>query len=144
MVFIAGVPAKGLFSVSMSVGLRRPAYASSMGRVLLAQFDDAEVVQRLGEVPLRALTAMTQTEPEAICRIIAAARSSGYAVADREVDQALRSVAVPIRDRRGRCVAAVSLASHESSRSMEEIVADFLPVLQATAVRLAPEIAPSA
>ena len=140
VVFVAGVPAKGLFRVSMSVGLRLPAYASSMGRVLLAEFSDVDVRRRLEAGPLRALTPMTRVDPAEIMRLIATARSDGYAIADREVDQALRSVAVPVRDRKGRCVAAISLTSHDASRSMEDVVAEFLPVLQGTAAKLTSEI----
>src|SRR5512139_1746855 len=43
VVYVARVPTSRIMTVSISVGTRFPAYATSMGRVLLAGLDDAEL-----------------------------------------------------------------------------------------------------
>ncbi|MEW1569957.1 IclR family transcriptional regulator C-terminal domain-containing protein, partial [Streptomyces sp. NPDC093509] len=60
----------------------------------------------------------------------------GYALVDEELEKGLRSLAVPIRNREGRVVAALSTAMHASRRSPQECVKDLLPELTATATRI--------
>ncbi|MEU2423988.1 IclR family transcriptional regulator C-terminal domain-containing protein [Streptomyces sp. NPDC007851] len=57
----------------------------------------------------------------------------GYALADEELESGLRSIAVPVRDRTGRPVAALNVATHAARRTLEDCVTDFLPALRATA-----------
>lgn len=64
------------------------------------------------------------------------ARESGYALVDEELEKGLRSIAVPIRDRTGRTVAATNVALHAARRTVEEIVREILPELRATADRI--------
>ncbi|WP_411149260.1 IclR family transcriptional regulator C-terminal domain-containing protein [Streptomyces sp. A30] len=63
-------------------------------------------------------------------------RESGYALVDEELEKGLRSIAVPIRDRTGRTVAATNVALHAARRTVEEIVREILPELRATADRI--------
>jgi IclR family pca regulon transcriptional regulator len=53
-----------------------------------------------------------------------------------ELEQGLRSIAVPVRDRDGRVVAAVNVAMHSTRRTAESCVRDVLPDLHATATRV--------
>jgi IclR family transcriptional regulator, pca regulon regulatory protein len=62
--------------------------------------------------------------------------ASSYALADEEVEQGVRAVAVPIRDRAGRTVAALNAATHVARRTAEECVRDILPALRSTASRI--------
>ncbi|MFD3622202.1 IclR family transcriptional regulator C-terminal domain-containing protein [Streptomyces sp. NPDC058676] len=63
-------------------------------------------------------------------------QTQGYALVDEELEKGLRSVAVPIRDRTGRTVAATNVALHAARRTVEEIVTEILPELRATADRI--------
>ncbi len=101
--YVARAPAYKIMSVDITVGTRFPAYATSMGRVLLAE--DAE----LGE--LTRLTRHTVTDPEAVRKLIRQAHSDGYAIVVDELEEGLRALGVPIRDRDGRVVAAVNVAT---------------------------------
>ncbi|MER5429147.1 helix-turn-helix domain-containing protein [Streptomyces sp. NPDC002588] len=56
-----------------------------------------------------------------------------HALVDEELEQGLRSIAVPVHDRTGRVVAAVGVATHAARRTAEECVRDILPELAATA-----------
>ncbi|MEV7385285.1 IclR family transcriptional regulator C-terminal domain-containing protein [Streptomyces sp. NPDC091215] len=60
----------------------------------------------------------------------------GHALADEELESGLRSIAVPVRDRAGRPVAALNVAAHAARRSLEELVTDVLPELRTTADRI--------
>ncbi|MEW1774616.1 IclR family transcriptional regulator C-terminal domain-containing protein [Streptomyces sp. NPDC086777] len=60
----------------------------------------------------------------------------GYALADEELESGLRSIAVPVRDRAGRPVAAVNVATHAARRTLADCVTEVLPALHATASRI--------
>ncbi|MFF8973119.1 helix-turn-helix domain-containing protein [Streptomyces sp. NPDC014995] len=59
--------------------------------------------------------------------------SAGYALVDEELEQGVRSIAVPIHDRTGRVIAALNAATHVARRTVEECVHDILPDLESTA-----------
>ncbi|WP_445045412.1 IclR family transcriptional regulator domain-containing protein, partial [Streptomyces sp. SAS_272] len=62
--------------------------------------------------------------------------ASSYALADEELEQGVRAIAVPIHDRAGRTVAALNAATHVARRTVEECVRDVLPALRSTASRI--------
>ncbi|NMO37320.1 helix-turn-helix domain-containing protein [Streptomyces sp. GMY01] len=60
----------------------------------------------------------------------------GYALVDEELEEGLRAVAVPVRDRSGRPVAAANVALHAARRTREECVTELLPALRRTAAAI--------
>ena len=121
-------------SVNITVGTRLPAHATSLGRVMLADLGPAERRPALADP--RALTPHTVTDPGALAATLDGVREAGYALVDGELEEGLRSIAVPVRDRTGRVVAAVNVAMHSSRRTVESCVGDVLPELAATAGRI--------
>ncbi|MEU9450473.1 IclR family transcriptional regulator C-terminal domain-containing protein [Streptomyces sp. NPDC048277] len=65
--------------------------------------------------------------------LLALGTDRGYTLADEELESGLRSIAVPVRDRTGRPVAALNVAAHAARRSLTELVTDVLPELRTTA-----------
>ncbi|MEU6253224.1 IclR family transcriptional regulator C-terminal domain-containing protein [Streptomyces sp. NPDC047043] len=128
--YTARVATSRVMSVNVAVGTRLPAYATSMGRVLLADLPESD--RRL-PLPLRALTPHTLTDPETLARVLDDVRTQGHALVDEELEEGLRSIAVPVRDRNGRAVAALNVAMHAARHTVEECVREILPALRATA-----------
>lgn len=122
-----------VMSVNITVGTRLPAYATALGRVILADLPE-------GQAPLPTeldpLTPRTITDPERLGAELDRVREAGYALVEGELEQGLRSIAVPVRDRDGRVVAAVNVAMHSTRRTAESCVRDVLPDLHATATRV--------
>lgn len=130
------VATRRIMNVNITVGTRFPAHATSMGRVLLAALPPAEAGSRLARTQPHALTPYTVTGPDELSATLDRVRDDGYALVDEELEVGLRSVAVPVHDRRGTVVAAVNVAMHSSSRTLEECVTDVLPRLRAAAGRI--------
>ncbi|MEU6457577.1 IclR family transcriptional regulator C-terminal domain-containing protein [Streptomyces sp. NPDC047065] len=101
-----------VLSARVTVGTRLPAYATALGRVLLAGRPDGAGT------------------PSDVLREV---RARGHALVDEELEAGLRAVAVPVRDRTGRVVAAVNVAMHAARRTTEECVTRVLPELRRTA-----------
>ncbi|MFI6278832.1 IclR family transcriptional regulator C-terminal domain-containing protein [Streptomyces sp. NPDC050988] len=132
--YTARVATSRIMSVNITVGTRFPAYATSLGRVMLADLTEAERGPLL--TGLHALTPHTVTDPGALATTLDRVREAGYALVDGELEEGLRSIAVPVRDRTGRVVAAVNVAMHSSRRTVEQCVGEVLPDLTATAGRI--------
>jgi IclR family transcriptional regulator, pca regulon regulatory protein len=133
IVYVARVPTKRIMAVVIAVGTRFPAYATSMGRVLLAGHSDDWLDGWLSSAKLQQLTPHTTTDSKDLRAELVRIRERGWALVDQELEEGLRSVAVPIRDASGRVVAAVNVAVNASRRSLDEVAAEVVPLLLATA-----------
>jgi IclR family transcriptional regulator, pca regulon regulatory protein len=136
IVYVARVPTSRIMRVAINVGTRFPAYATSMGRVMLAGLPEDELEAYLGAVRLDRLSTRTVTTTDALRAELDRARRQGWALVDQELEEGLRSVAAPIRDRAGRVVAAVNLSVHASRTSTESVRRQLIPPLLATAARI--------
>jgi IclR family transcriptional regulator, pca regulon regulatory protein len=136
VVYVARVPVSRIMTVSISVGTRFPAYATSMGRVLLAGLPEEALAEYLSTVRLERLTARTVTSLAALRGEIARVRGQGWSLVNQELEEGLRAVAVPIRDRTGAVVAALNVSAHASRTSLEAMRRDLLPPLLKTAARV--------
>jgi IclR family transcriptional regulator, pca regulon regulatory protein len=140
VVYVARVPTSRIMTVSISVGTRFPAYATSMGRALLAGLSDEDLDAYLKDVALRPLTPRTVTSEPVLRAELARVRAQGWALVDQELEEGLRAVAAPIRDRSGRAVAAINVSAHASRRSLEAMRRDLVPPLVATAARISADL----
>ena len=133
VVYVARVPTRRIMSITLSVGTRLPAYATSMGRVLLSALPDEELRERLDRMELRALSSRTITDRARLVAALERARSQGWAAVDQELEEGLRSLAVPIRDSSGAVVAALNVSVHASRGTIASMRRDFLPLAQEAA-----------
>jgi IclR family pca regulon transcriptional regulator len=136
IVYVARVPTSRIMTVALGVGARLPAYPTSMGRVLLAGLADDELTSYLSTLRAESLTDRTVTSPDKLRVTIDRARADGYALVDQELEQGLRSIAAPIRNARGRTIAALNVSAHASRSTPTSLRAEVLPHLQATAAQI--------
>ena len=88
-----------------------PAHCTSSGRALLLDHDAGSLRGLFGAEDLRAAGPRAPRDVDALARRIAAARAQGYAVVDGEFEAGLVGVAAPVRDFRGRIVAALNVSA---------------------------------
>jgi IclR family transcriptional regulator, pca regulon regulatory protein len=133
IVYVAHVPARRIMSITIDVGTRDPAFATSLGRVLLAAQDEAWLDAYLAATTLPSITDRTVSRPTSLRSELARVRRHGYALVDQELEEGLRAIAVPIRDAEGQVVAAVNLAVHAGRWPVEAIRGELLPRLREAA-----------
>lgn len=136
VVYVARVGSTRILSVALHVGTRLPAWCTSMGRVLAAGLSDAEIDAFAARSATSPLTPKSITAPDRLAAAIRAARADGHALVDEELELGLRSIAVPIRDRTGRTVAAINVSTQTARHTVEEMRRDMLPVLRQAADRI--------
>jgi len=139
--YVARVPTKRIMSVSISIGTRFPAHGTSMGRVLLAAQTDEWLDGYLATVALEPITRFTITDPDKLRAELVRVRRQGYALVNQELEEGLRSIAVPIRDGHGRVLAAINVSLHASRASAEAHRKQVLPPLQHTAAAIEHDLA---
>jgi len=120
IVYVAQATTRRLMRIAITVGTRVPAHATAMGWVLLAGQPDGWLDTYLASAPLH---------KNAIRRV----RRDGYATADQELEESLRSIAAPIKDREGRVIAAINVTVHASSRTADTMKTQVLRPLLDTA-----------
>ncbi|MER7586226.1 IclR family transcriptional regulator [Micromonospora sp. NPDC127501] len=140
VVYVARVPTKRIMTVGISVGTRFPAYATSMGRVLLAAQPADWLDDYLATAQLRPLTRRTVTDPAKLRAVLTKIAAQGYAIVDQELEEGLRSVAAPIHGENGSVIAAVNVSAHATRGSFEMIRRELLPPLLAAAKRIEEDI----
>ena len=136
VVYVVRVPTKRIMTVAISVGTRFPAYATSMGRVLLAGMSPDDLDKYLGEADFEAFTARTVTDPDRLREIVREAGRQGYAIVDQELEEGLRAIAAPIHGAGNAVIAAINLSAHASRVSPAAMRAVLLPALLETAGRI--------
>jgi len=141
VVYIARVPTKRIMAVTISVGTRFPAYATSMRRVLLAAKPEPWLNSCLSSVSLNHLTGRTITTPSGLRQELHKVRSRGWALVDQELEEGVRSLAAPIRDPDGAVIAAINVATHAGRRTLDAIVAELLERLLDVAGRIERDLA---
>ena len=140
IVYVARVPVSRIMTVAISVGTRFPAYATSMGRVLLAGLPDKDLDAYLAGLVLERLTPRTVPSAKTLRAEIQRVRGQGWALVDQELEEGLRAVAAPIRDRAGRTVAALNVSTHASRTTLESMRRDLVPPLVAAAARISADL----
>ncbi|MFJ9565237.1 IclR family transcriptional regulator C-terminal domain-containing protein [Streptomyces fuscichromogenes] len=142
ILYVARAATGRLMTVNAAVGTRLPAYATSMGRVLLAGLPEDERAAILVSSPRTSLTALTVTDADELIRLVGQVAADGYALVDGELEVGLRSMAVPVRGRDGEVCAAINVASHSCRRSLTACFEEVLPALRTAAAGIERDLRP--
>ncbi len=136
IVYILRLSTHKVMTINLAVGSRLPAWATSMGRVLLAGLPDVELDRVLAASQIQAFTPSTVTDVGELKRILVRVRNEGYACVAQELEPGLQSVAVPIIDRSGRVIGAMNVSGHANRFTRDEMLATFLPPLRHAAEQI--------
>lgn len=142
IVYIARVATRRIMTVGISVGTRFPAYATSMGRVLLAGMADDDLHALLEDMPMSRLTPKTIHTPEALLDEINGIRDRGWSIVDQELEIGLRSIAAPIRNRTGQVTAAVNVSTPAGADLPFSTLERYTEALLTTAAAITTDLQP--
>ena len=133
IVYVSRVPVRRIMRVDITVGSRFPAWATSMGRVLLAGMNASALDDYFSKVRLEALAPGTLVDEDRLREEVAKVRDQGWCIVDQELEPGLRSVAAPVTDYDGTVVAAVNISTQTSVHDVAELLRTFLPAVIRTA-----------
>ncbi len=115
------------FYLHGAIGLRLPAYFSSMGKMLLALVEPSDARESLVKsMTMAPITPFTHRTPETLLADLEICRRRGYALSDQEFSEFVRSIGVPILFR-NRPVAAFNIAVHVDNNSIKQMIGTLFP-----------------
>ena len=138
------VEGRDILGLRIGLGSTLPSYCTSVGLVLLAGLDDAEVRQRLAGVDLEARGPKTISTMSDLFKRLEKVRGQGYALNDEELAAGHRAAAAPVLAHDGRVVAAINLSVPSARKSLRELIDDLVPRLRDTAADISRDLGASA
>ena len=136
IIYVARVSTKRIMSINLDVGSKLPAYATSMGHVLLANLSEDELEKYLNNLYLEKFTDKTILDKDELRKSLEEVREKNWGGVDQQFEEGLRSIATPIRDGDGKVIAAINCSVHAGRISKEVLIKEFLPQLQENANRI--------
>ena len=130
-----------LVTADIRVGSLLPAASTSMGKLLLAFLPESDLeacMERLDYLKARGVNAIRssaklRTELQEI-------RERGWGYQDEELEDGLRSIAAPVRNRHGSVIAAINIAVPANRWTIAELVDNFLESLVDCGSQIAQDI----
>ncbi|HWQ13643.1 MAG TPA: IclR family transcriptional regulator [Roseiflexaceae bacterium] len=110
VVYLAKAEGSRAIRTTATLGSRRPAHCTALGKSFLATMPPDEARALLERRGMPAFTPNTITDLGRLWEELAAVRRRGYAVDREEIEEGLMCIGAPVRDYSGRTVAAISLA----------------------------------
>jgi IclR family transcriptional regulator, pca regulon regulatory protein len=134
IVYLARSTSSRIMSSSLNVGRRLPAYCTSIGHVMLAHLPQDELDAYLAREHFHPYTEFTPTSVEKLLAVLKSVRESGFAFASQLMEPRLCTLAVPVRDASGHCVAGINVILQGRLVPREEMAERFYqPLYQAAA-----------
>jgi DNA-binding IclR family transcriptional regulator len=115
VVYIGRVPSLQPVATNIKLGSRLPAYATTMGRMLLAYRAEADVKRLYGRTKLRPFSPRTPANYDELRTQLETDRARGYAISHSNFEAGIASVAAPIFGTTGSVVAAVNVSGPEGA-----------------------------
>ena len=141
IVYVARVAVPKIVGLSVQIGTRFPALATSLGKVLLAALPQAQLEAVLAQPTRSGLVPRWQPDVAERDAVLRDVRAQGWALTDEQLTLGIRSVAAPLRDGSGRVIAALNVNTHAAETPVEHLVGEYLPMLLATAGEISADFA---
>ena len=141
IVYVARVAVPKIIGLSVHIGTRFPAYATSMGRVLLADLSASRLDAVLKTPSNSGVVPRTKLVRKELDASLAEIRKRGWAMSDEQLTFGIRSIAAPVRDADGRTVAALNVRVNAAETSIAELRKEHLPRLLETAADMSRDFA---
>lgn len=138
VLFIERVEADRPIKLDLRPGDRLPAYAHSLGRVLLAQLPEGQVGKHLPQGSIYRISTRTLTERENFMLELRSIRQQGWSFVNSDLVRGLFGVAIALSHPSGASIAGLNVTSIGEPWSMEEIEQQILPAMRECAEVMRP------
>ena len=133
IVYIARNGASRAMNTGYVLGARVQAQVTAAGLLMLSMRPPEWQVGWFSSHELKTYTSFTITSKDRMRIEMARVRAQGWAISEQQLDLNFRGVAVPLRNRHGEVLGALSVTMPMGHESSEDAVARVLPVLSETA-----------
>ena len=122
VIYLAKAESSEVLTTNIKVGIRIPAHCTALGKTLLAFISDREFdsLYKAGE-PLSSLTSNSITSLKELKKQLKIIREQGYAIDKEEYKTGVSCFAVPVINKEGTTIAAISITAPASRFKLEKI-----------------------
>jgi len=110
IIYIHKIDSNYNLRMQSKIGSRNPLYSTAIGKVLLAEREEAFVCDTLSRVEFVKHTEKTLENSEQLLAELQLVKKQHYAEDNQEQEQGLRCIAAPIYDRFGHVIAGISIS----------------------------------
>ncbi|MFZ6646176.1 IclR family transcriptional regulator domain-containing protein [Undibacterium sp. TJN25] len=136
VVYIARASTKKIMSINLAVGTRLPSWATATGRILLGSLEPGRLASTLADSDFIKHSSNAAGDLATLQSAIQASEENGYSLVSQELEYGLAAIAVPLRDKSGKIVAAMNVACHVVRNTREQMIEHHLPLLQHAAAEI--------
>ena len=131
LIYIDRIKTHQIVNINLHVGSRLELYNTAMGRVLAAFQDEDWLSTYLNYLKtLPEANEYWKDNGKKLYKIMEEVRKNNFAINNEELTPGLRSVAAPVRNRKGRIVGAVNIAVSSSFYSLPKLKQDLISPLR--------------
>lgn len=128
VLLIDRIEAEYALRVHSEIGRRLDPHSSSIGKLLLAHLPRTRRLMLLKQAaPLKRYTSFTMTDVDELENEFVEIRRNGWALSNQGTMLGMFSLAAPVRDSRGRVLAALGVQAPLVRVSLEQAVEEFVP-----------------
>lgn len=121
LVYLDKRESKGSLRTTGNLGSRISMYSTSSGKAILATYNSIQLKKYLEQVVFVPKTKNTIVDEEDLLKDLNAIRERGYSISDEENEEGLFCIGVPIYNRTGQAIAAISVSSLKIKINTERI-----------------------
>jgi IclR family transcriptional regulator, pca regulon regulatory protein len=136
IIHVVGSTVERLLAPTLAIGRRFNALYTSSGRAIAAFMDPPAREEFLKSAVIAKITPHSLTTREQIRAELEVVQRQGYAIVDQEIEVGIRSLAVPLLDRKNAPLAAVTVLMNVAATPKKQLLEQILPVVR----RIAREI----
>ena len=129
VVYVARSNSPRVVSIGFYAGARVPAHVVGPGPAILSTLNDEHLKTWIAEHEFATFNSNAVLTPKKFEKMVLTTRKNNYCISVGNLDQGLKGIAMPLRDRHGECKAALSMTLQSSVWDDASIVDQLLPLM---------------
>lgn len=121
ILYLSRVPTRHHLTSNVTIGARRPAHATPMGRLLLSELALDELMALYADHPLQPYTDLTPRTVRELYALAHADLARGYVVSRGSFEAGGSSIAAPVFGPNGRVIAAIDISGPDAAFNLAEL-----------------------
>ena len=111
IVYISKFEPENPIITTATIGTRNPVYSTSLGKAILSTMSDEQIREIIKDIEFKQATRFTLKGVDELIENIDIVRSRGFALDEREVEEHMECVGVPLFNEKRECIGAISASS---------------------------------
>ena len=111
IVYISKFEPENPIITTATIGSKNPIYNTSLGKAILSTMSDEKLREAADKIDFKPATRFTITDKDELVKNIELTRIRGFALDERELEEHMECVGVPIFNEKRECIGAISASS---------------------------------